>query len=76
MTTIKIARKGNVFFHERNLTDLCKRVGVKYSTVRKEKYPFIKDGYTFERVTMNDLLIAHDTLRVIKSAIDLNQPDK
>jgi len=76
MTKIKIARKGNDFYHERNLTDLCKRVGVKYSTVRKLKYPFERDGYTFERVTMNDLLIAHDTLRVIKSAIDLTQPTK
>ena len=76
MTTIKIARKGNDFYHERNLTDLCIKVGVKYSTVRKEKYPFEKDGYTFERVTLDDLLIAHDTLRVIKSAIDLTQPTK
>ena len=76
MTKIKIARKGNDFYHERTLTDLCIKVGVKYSTVRKEKYPFEKDGYTFERVTLDDLLIAHDTLRVIKSAIDLTQPTK
>ena len=59
MTTIKIARKGNYFYHERNLTDLCKRVGVKYSTVRKLKYPFERDGYTFERVTMDDLLTVY-----------------
>ena len=59
MTTIKIARKGNYFYHERNLTDLCKRVGVKYSTVRKLKYPFERDGYTFECVTMDDLLTVY-----------------